>query len=85
MAAVQPHRCSAGQDALHGSPVKVDQQVLREPGLFQLPEEKQSLLGLFDTLRSVRAPWQLPPLADSKELEVVDTYTLSCMWREKWS
>ena len=41
-----PHHCSVGLDALDGFPVKVHQQCLWNLGLFQLPEEKQSLLGL---------------------------------------
>lgn len=32
--------------------------------------------GLFDKRTRVRAPCQLPPHADSKELEVVDTFHL---------
>lgn len=40
-AAGMPQRCTVGQDAHDGTPVKVDQPFLWEPGLF--PEEKQSL------------------------------------------
>ena len=61
---------------------KVDQQFLWESGLFQLPEEKQPLLSLFDKLRGARGPCQLAQHSASKELEVVDTLHLINMFVE---
>ena len=51
-----------------------------EPGLVQLPEEKQLLLSLFDKLWGARGSCQLPQYSASKDIEVIDTFHLITMY-----
>ncbi len=67
-AAGVPHCGSVCQDGFSCAPVKFHQQLLRKFGLFQLPEEEVSLLGLFNQHERVGGPCQLFGQGDSEEL-----------------